>query len=802
MRARRIGLIIAAPALGAGAALWVVARRAAVPAPPTEAVQNSAGPPRTNSTRSPVRASARATSTAADPTPTPASAVRPRGEFYTPLGASTRCVLVRAKESKTPIAGAVVEIEHDDGTVATYETRADGTASFDENPCAGPSFRVSAPGRARTGWFRDGARRERSSLRIPVDLDRGVELRGRVVDVEHGSPVPDVAVRASRQAWFGSGLDFEDRTTSDADGRFAFPAVAAPATIYAPGLALRLHFGRTGYVDAEAEPAVLSAGSPAVDVTVRLERDASVRGTVLSPDGAPAADAAVFVERRADPRFDIAAPSARADARGEFAVRGLAAGSHVLVRAGRDDCAASETVEVLVGAETPLTLCLRRRVACKLRVTGPDGNDLPQCHVAVFDPEHSTSVQSSGGPSPLALTVEPVRVGVKADADGFASDFRWFDAPSEGDVLVLALDRAGALEGVVLDDGGCAVEGASVDVGPSEYAGCEASTHLVRSARSGPDGSFRVEPLGARDLTLDVQSGGHVRVVRRVRVAESPIRVVLVRTGSFEATLVPPKGMKPPETCGVYFRGDAPSVALPAWEGGDGRARVQGAIARGRLRVNDVPPGRWEFEVRMSDFVDPGLVVDVASGRTTTLPDVRLDAGLAVEGRVIDAGGRPVAHVQVASSLGGGVGYTDEEGRFRIGQLRPGRQILFTSGPGVAARLETVVGVETKPVTLRLAPRRHVRIHLRDERGGPVLEGAFTLSAEGVDWMPWFRPDGRGDLDCELAPARYDFSTADGPRGEWRRVDSFEIAPPPTGDDPGVEVTVRVAVPPAEHSGK
>jgi protocatechuate 3,4-dioxygenase beta subunit len=726
--------------------------------------------------------------------------------------AERRTILVCKEETADlePIANAVVTLERQDGSIVTVTTGADGIARLGEDAEQGRSLRVSAAGRVRHGWFHDD---RRSWLPERVALETGIEVTGRVVDALDGRPVANAELVATQDYNFGGGGNgprpppaFEDRTTTDANGRFRFPGVPRPdsaASVFRGEVAVRAN--RTGYVATTRKPALLAADDTSDPLVIRLDPDAAIDGVVHDPDGTPIAGAAVRARTSQSSRYFDEPANAVSDEQGRFRIRGLGRGARVTVEAAANGFARSEGQDVVAPAALPVALTLRRLRSFRLRVVGPEGDDVPQCRVAVFVPRCEINIASPEGDSPVGIgPVAPGRIGFMVSAPGMASAFRWFeDSPPDGGSLSMSLDRAAFLEGVVVDDSERPVAKVRVAVGPSTWSSNQASQYLVREAWTDERGAFRVEGLGSGDLVLDVHSGEHTRVVRPVRASESPLRVVLTRKGAIDAAVIAPAGSDVKAYCGVYMPEDGPRFELPPWEGGDGRYHLGGAIRYATLHVEGLPPGRYAITLCTSGFVNARIEAEVLPGRTTRAPDVRLDIGLSIEGQVLDPRGRPLAGVRV-NSLGrewdSGVGDTDEAGRFRMGELLPGRHVLGVAKPGMAARLEVDVQSGAAPITLRMQPTRRVRIRVCDDAGSPELDG-FLQILNSVSFDFGRQLDACGNTDWELLPGSYDTRYFDAERAPVP-TPSIVVEPAPAGDDPGVEFELRLPAKPAPSSPK
>ena len=702
-----------------------------------------------------------------------------------------------------PIADAEVTLEREDGSVVRVRTGTDGIARLGEDANKGRSLRVSAAGRVQHGWFHDDRQRWLPSR---VALETGIEVSGRVVDTLDGRPVAGADVVATQENNSGDGGNgprpppaFEDRTTTDADGRFRFPGVPRPDTFSSVlRRAVSVRAIQSGYVPASRTPALLPSDETSEPLIIGLDPDAAIEGVVRDPEGAPVAGAAVSAKTSRSSRYFDEPANAVSDEHGRFQIRGLGRGARVSVDADARGFAASEGRDVIAPTETPLVLTLRRLRSFRLRVLGPDGSDLRECEVAVFAPSREVNVASPSGDSPLPIgPVEPGRVGFLASAPGMASAFRWFDdSPADGGSLSMSLDRVATLDGVLADDAGEPVAQARVAVGPSTWSGNQASNYLVREAWTDARGAFRVEGLGSGELVLDVQSGEHTRVVRPVRASESPLRVVLTRKGALDAAVVAPAGSDVKEYCGVYMPEDGPRFELPPWEGGDGCYHLSGSIRSGTLHVEGLPPGRYAITVCTSGFVNARVEAEVLPGRTTRAPEVRLDTGMVIEGQVLDVRGRPLPGVRV-HSLGreweSGIGDTDQKGHFRMSELLPGRHLLAVASPGMAAYLEVEVRTGAAPVTLRMQPTRRVRVRVCDDTGASISAGILqVLNASSFDFGR--QPDASGRTEWDLLPGRYETRFFDA-EGTAVSSPSIVVEAPAPGDDAGVAIDLRLPRP-------
>jgi protocatechuate 3,4-dioxygenase beta subunit len=124
--------------------------------------------------------------------------------------------------------------------------------------------------------------------------------------------------------------------------------------------------------------------------------------------------------------------------------------------------------------------------------------------------------------------------------------------------------------------------------------------------------------------------------------------------------------------------------------GPDGLPQTYGALTNqeGKFTITQLPPGRYVASADRAGFV---MLPKTVSALNFNFPlaagDKKEDLNLiltpagAIIGRVLDAAGEPVANalVQAEGNEGGETAATDEQGRYRIGGLRPGKYRLHAS---------------------------------------------------------------------------------------------------------------------------
>ena len=134
--------------------------------------------------------------------------------------------------------------------------------------------------------------------------------------------------------------------------------------------------------------------------------------------------------------------------------------------------------------------------------------------------------------------------------------------------------------------------------------------------------------------------------------------------------------------------------------------------ADGMFEIRDVPNGRWAVVAQKDGFIpNRGLslpLIEMDASRTLTSPDIRLDRGGSISGRVLDARGNPMSRVQVRTTqfttqpggvirtTGGSATTveTNDRGEFRLSGVQPGVHYVVAQPPPA---MIPVIGGTTPP---------------------------------------------------------------------------------------------------------
>jgi len=229
----------------------------------------------------------------------------------------------------------------------------------------------------------------------------------------------------------------------------------------------------------------------------------------------------------------------------------------------------------------------------------------------------------------------------------------------------------------------------------------------------------------------------------------------LPRATSLGGTVIDPAG-QPVEGARVFLLAPQP-LGDHAWA--DLLDVPAPTDAQGRWRLDGVPEELSAFALRVghprvvAEGFDASPKVDLAELRAgkaklTVQPMFR------VRGRVLDAGGKPVAGARVSGQ--GKEAWrdqyadlaTDKEGRFEWDAVRPGELKVSAQSPAHGpVTVQFGVAADVADLDLRLGPGRQVRGRVVDRDGRPVPRARVVLASwaghKMTDWSALTDADGR-----------------------------------------------------------
>ncbi|MCK6478949.1 MAG: carboxypeptidase-like regulatory domain-containing protein [Planctomycetes bacterium] len=205
-----------------------------------------------------------------------------------------------------------------------------------------------------------------------------------------------------------------------------------------------------------------------------------------------------------------------------------------------------------------------------------------------------------------------------------------------------ALSGPGSLGGVVLDGAGRPVAGAEV------AAAAEGNPRPVRG-ESGPDGRFSLAGLPAGvDLLLGVRSPGFApTMVGSLRTGRDDVTLILLPPARIRGTVRSGAGEpRPGARVDVLLR--FPGVALPL------PVREAHADESGSFSIEGIPPVEGTAEASWKGATSGPVGFDAGRDAGSASLVLIVDEGPALSGRVLSAGGDPLAGVDVYAKTPGG----------------------------------------------------------------------------------------------------------------------------------------------------
>ncbi len=569
------------------------------------------------------------------------------------------------------------------------------------------------------------------------------ELRGRVLS--EGRPVAGATIvavpvesaldQARREARFSDSASELSRATSARDGAFVLQVPAGPEE-------LRLQVSAPGHV-AVAVEAPLGAAA----VEARLERAASLAGTVLGAAGQPVAGATVTLWPRAEQPGATPLPvTGTTGPDGRFRFDGASErGNRLRVEAPGQ--AVVDLAALRAGALRQPVRLQRGRTLEGL-VLGSDQRPAAGALVRLEGPVTLRWVET-GANGAFRLDGLPQTPGGSLVAEAGGAGRARSAVPVSGTAR-LVLAPTATLRGRVSDGRtGQPVAGVRVGVaGPGGHA----------FARSATDGRFELRGLapGRSTLTADepryaawslaelaLPAGG--AVVRDVALAPAAVLV---------GRVVDEGGLPVADASGFLRRGGDQAGPLAFLRGGQGEPDFRTG-PDGRFEAARLAPGsNLGLQVRHPDFEARALGgLELKPGRANAPLEIVLRRGLGLRGIVKDVRGQPLADAELRLSrsfeFAGGRGgmavqfsvagpaagraeeHSGPDGRFEFRGLSAGDFSLQVRKPGFATRaLDPVKVAEgAQPLEIVLEAGATISGFVRD-RAGKGLEGRTVVARE------------------------------------------------------------------------
>ncbi|MEM1249807.1 MAG: carboxypeptidase regulatory-like domain-containing protein [Acidobacteriota bacterium] len=540
-------------------------------------------------------------------------------------------------------------------------------------------------------------------------LERGSTVRGRVVDLQ-GGLLEDVEISVrpgGRSGWFRRDRIRFDRT--ERDGRFELSPLDA-----AEGLTLTAK--KRGFASATVDIAAPAEGRDPKEIVVEMIAGRSAWGTIVDEDDVPIAGAEVSLAKQVagDSIDTIIArqfgqeevPRAVTDGEGRFTIEDLSAGKYDF-EASASGFAPARINAVEIGGTAASneigTLALSPGVELLGRVVDTDGRPIEgaEVHAEVeaevlmsvnfgIEGEEPTAVTDADGMFRIFDLADGSSVKVKVRAEGYGNAERSGARAPNLDPVVLVLQPALEVTGVVVDENGEGLAQARVWMSPEGGEELRSSFGYGRNENSQEDGSFVLsDVIPGRYRVSAYAEGYQQRVLEsleyRAGNEPEPLRIQLERGAKLTGTVTDPSGRP---------LADASVQPVQKRQNLRGMRRLVSTStnAAGEFELDGLPPGAGSFRATHDDYQEQTLDVELAAGGSRL--DFRLEEGLSIRGRVIGPNGLPIggARIQadqprgavVRTRRGSPKAATREDGSFELRGLSNGVYRVTASKSGFA----------------------------------------------------------------------------------------------------------------------
>lgn len=646
---------------------------------------------------------------------------------------------------------------------------------------------------------------ERPAQRVAAEVPAAApgqgpeDLWGRVVAAADGAPVAaaDVVLQHS-DGDDHAGLDpacsrrvaVVGEVRSDAGGWFRFRVARA--------LQHRLVVKAAGF--ATGHESMCTGGS---ELVVRLDRPASVAGTVKTTEGAPLGDVLVEALERGG---SAARETTRTAADGSFLLTDLASRpTHLAVHPSGLQAPEWRLVEPTPGRSLQVEFTVAAGRSVKGTVHDAE-TKLPIAGARVATSWAMEDAVVTGADGAFECRGLQERDGLYVQAEGYGDEVLPRLGERSGEPVDVVMRRGFVVTGRVVDPAGLAIEGAYVAAAADVWMPGPVNRTFWRTAAMAPDGRFVLRDLTrtfapdafrAPQWQVALRAPGHgTRVLAVPRAAADPGdrdlgELVLQPQGILEGRLVDGEG-HPVERATIEVRGVANGLGDLLERGSpvpdavlifqrhttatapDGRFRLAG-LGAGSYQLRAEVPGRtWSVESGPHEVADGVIVV---------LPDLIADAGLGIEGTV-QWNGRPGLPAGTHLTIYAFGAMREQryaevaaDGRFRIERLEPGKFLLAALDVpnGLALLPQRDVAAGARDVILRLVAAEPIEGRVVGADGAPVRGVQVVFWPAGVVFAHHVTTDGEGHFRLEAAPGVVGKVTAQDPVNMFRQVQQTDV---------------------------
>lgn len=380
-------------------------------------------------------------------------------------------------------------------------------------------------------------------------------------------------------------------------------------------------------------------------VVVALDAGVRISGSVIDEHGAPVVGEALNASLElglADGAGSMPAKAGgvQTDARGCFELARLTRARWRVSTASFGFARGAEaTVDATVGDVTGLVLAVVRGASIEGTVSWPDGRPVESFAVTARGRGRGVHARGTAGSFRLSGLSGWFDLELCASDAGYLGKLALPGVPAGGAPLDLVLELAPTFElrGDVVDSANLPVREFTVT--------CSKASPPTRFAM---EGKFVLTELPAGELEVAVHARGFQWSKQQVIVGPGlvpALRFVLAPAGTIRGRVVDPRG-KPVPTASIDNNVDARQIGTAVEASGFGWATTW-SKSDGTFEVSPTSSRVWLVARRSGYSPSVPVMLELAPGEVREGVELRLRAPSRIEGRLVDAGGLPVAHIRV-----------------------------------------------------------------------------------------------------------------------------------------------------------
>jgi hypothetical protein len=476
------------------------------------------------------------------------------------------------------------------------------------------------------------------------------------------------------------------------------------------------------------------------ELAIALDAGITLAGRVIDEHGAPVDDAWVRAKpavqataRRSYPVREVAADD-RTGADGAFEMTGLPRGAWELEVSRRNSASGPERlVDGTRGDVRDIVLAVERGGCVTGTVEWPDGRPAEQFTLLVEQENVVGDAHRGGRFEQCGIGAETCALQVHAEEDGLEGKGRieGVRAGQRGIRIVLDARQVFALRGTVRDTDGKLVDRFQI----------VASNGRRARSISAAGGSFFIDGLDSGEWRVEAKSDDHLAASQEVLVGPStePLTFALRTAGRVRGIVLDPAGQPAEAELRITSRKGWRSFE-------ESRSATDG---EGRFDVGAVTSPLALVATREGHASSEPVELSVAGGASRDGVVLRLREPCRLEGRVLDAEGRPAAGERV------GVHFdedfheveTDAHGGFALEGLPPDPcEVIVFRDDGAFVRERITLGAGTTSIELRYQPADPVLVRGTLTRAGRPVACILTFSSSSGFARAESGPDGRFEV--------------------------------------------------------